>query len=87
MLDVVSWTLPYAIVDPHRWWPGRRVVVSTDWIMGVDWPERVVRVDVPGSTVRGAPHYRPGMPFDRALDATLSRQHGHGRPGESEAHA
>jgi hypothetical protein len=70
-----SWTIRYAIVDPHRWRPSRRVVLPTDWIMGIEWSERVVRVDVPRATVRAAPVYRRGMVFDRGLQVDLERRH------------
>ena len=74
VLHQSSWTIRYAIVDPHRWRPGRRVVLPTDWIMSIEWSERVVSVDVPSATVRAAPAYRRGMPFDRGLQVDLERR-------------
>jgi hypothetical protein len=52
-----------------------RQVLPTDWIMGIEWSERVVRVDVPRATVRAAPVYRRGMVFDRGLQVDLERRH------------
>lgn len=55
-----SWTIRYMVVNLHRWWPGRQVLVPTGWVTRIEWSERVVRVDVSRAAVRGAAPYWPG---------------------------
>ena len=36
LLEEPSWAIRYLIVDPTNWWPGPHVVISTEWVAGVD---------------------------------------------------
>ena len=57
LVDEASWAIRYLIVDPRSWWPGPHVIIPVDWIVGVSWSERAVRVDVTRDAVRNAPEY------------------------------
>jgi hypothetical protein len=74
-----SWAIRYLLVDPWNWWPGKHVLLATDWITDVNWAERTVRVELNKDAVRRSPVYDPGSWPDRAYE---SRLHAHyGRPG------
>jgi hypothetical protein len=79
LVEVPSWAVRYVVVDPRSWWPGPHVLVSPEWIIGVDWNESKVHVDVTREAVRRAPPYRRDAGVDREYEATL---HAHyRRPG------
>jgi sporulation protein YlmC with PRC-barrel domain len=75
LLDEVSWTIRYLIVDTRNWLPGKHIVIPPDWITEVDWSENVVNVDVTRETVQAAPEYHAGMDFSRAQETHLYRQY------------
>jgi len=91
LVDEASWAIRYFVVDPRSWWPGPHVLIPVDWITGVSWSDRAVRVDVTRDAVRGAPEYiapedapRAGGVGDRPRlsRADEERLYGHyGRPG------
>ena len=84
LVDEASWAIRYFVVDPRSWWPGPHVIIPADWITGVSWSDRAVRVDVTREAVRNAPQY---IAPDEAPRAGVGRDyeqrlHGHyGRPG------
>jgi uncharacterized protein YrrD len=89
LVDEASWAIRYFVVDPRSWWPGPHVIIPTEWITGILWSERAVRVDVTRDAVRNAPEYVPpeeAPPADVAR-GEISRDYerrlyGHyGRPG------
>jgi hypothetical protein len=57
LVDEASWAIRYFVVDPQSWWPGPHVIIPTEWITGVSWSDRAVRVDVSRDAVRNAPEY------------------------------
>jgi hypothetical protein len=42
VIDDGTWAIRYLVVDTHNWWPGKRVLVSPQWIENVSWGERKV---------------------------------------------
>lgn len=70
LVDEASWAIRYFVVDPRSWWPGPHVVLPTEWITAVSWPERAVHVDVTREAVRSAPQY---VPPDEAPPADVPR--------------
>ncbi len=79
LVDDAAWAIRYLVVDPRNWWPGKHVLVSTEWITAVRWGESRVEVDVSRAQVRSAPEYDARGTFDRAEERRL---HAHyGRPG------
>jgi hypothetical protein len=47
LFDDEDWSLRYFIVDTRNWLPGRKVLISTDWIERVSWEARKVYVAMP----------------------------------------
>jgi len=63
------------VVDTRNWWPGKHVVIPPQWIKRLDWPEKVVHVDVTRDTVKGSPEYDPTLELSRAQEETLYRHY------------
>ncbi len=59
VFDGASWAVRYLVVDTRNWWPGgRRVLVATHWIDGIDWSTGSVRVSLTRAQVKKGPEYR-----------------------------
>jgi PRC-barrel domain len=66
-----SWTIRYAVVDTRNWWPGKKVLISPDWITHVDWYDSKVHVDLTRDTIKSSPEYDASLPLDREYEARL----------------
>src|SRR5262245_54727754 len=75
LVDDVEWAIRYMIVDTRNWWPGKKVIVSPDWINRVSWPDSRVYVDMSREGVRTAPEYDADRPLEREYEARLFGHH------------
>ena len=66
-----SWAIRYVEVDTRNWWPGKHVLVSPDWITGVDWYDSKVHVDLTCDAIKNSPEYDSSLPLDREYEARL----------------
>ena len=57
VLDDETWAIRYLIIDTHNWWPGKKVLVSPQWIESVSWGERKVFVNLSREAVKQSPEY------------------------------
>jgi uncharacterized protein YrrD len=57
IIDDETWAIRYLIVDTHNWWPGKKVLVSPQWIERVSWGERKVFVNLSRETIKESPEY------------------------------
>lgn len=71
LVDDKDWAIRYMVVDTGNWWPGKKVVVSPDWIERVSWPETKVHVNVLRQSIKNAPAYDPSAPIDRDYEDRL----------------
>jgi hypothetical protein len=60
VIDDETWTIRYLIVATTDFWPGKKVLISPQWIERVSWEESDVLVDVSREMIKGAPEYTAG---------------------------
>ena len=72
--DDRHWAIRYLIVDTHNWWPGKKVLVSPQWIERVSWGERKVFVNLDRETIKQSPEYTGESLVTRDYEIGL---HGH----------
>jgi len=60
--ETEDWRLRFMIVDTGRWWPGRKVMLSTERITRVDFVNSRVCVDMTRIEVKEAPEFDPEAP-------------------------
>jgi hypothetical protein len=63
LFEDAGWTIQFLVVDTRNWLPGRKVLVSPDWIQQVVWGESRIVVDLSRDAVRSSPEYDPARPF------------------------
>ena len=70
-LDEQAWAIRYLVIDTRKWWPGKKVLLSPEWISWVSWPEAKVYVDLDRDTVQRAPEYKPAAEITREYEMKL----------------
>lgn len=59
LIDDESWEIRFLVVDTRNWLPGRKVLLSPQWIINVSWPESHVTVALTREAVERSPEYDP----------------------------
>jgi len=78
LIDDRAWAIRYLVVDTRNWWPGKKVVLSPEWIKTVSWPDSQVHVGLRRDEIKAAPEYDPSRLFD-AYEGRLLEHHGRRR--------
>lgn len=78
LVDDQPWAIRYIVVDTGGWLPGRKVLISPQWIQHVDWSGRRIIADLTRDQIAASPPYEPARGLTRDDEARL---HGHyGQP-------
>lgn len=70
-----AWAIRYLLVATRNWWPGKKVLISPEWIKTVSWADSQVQVDLRRDEIKAAPEYDPSRPFDREYESRLIEHH------------
>lgn len=70
-----SWAIRYLVVDTRNWLPGRKVLISPQWIRNISWSERSVSVDLTRADIENSPEYDPSHPPTRGYESQLHRHY------------
>ena len=57
IIDDETWAIRYLVVATRNWWPGKKVLVSPQWIERVSWDESKVFVNLSRETIKQSPEY------------------------------
>lgn len=79
VIDDATWAIRYLLVGTRNWWPGKKVLVSPEWIDRVSWGESKVFLRMTREAIRQSPEYAEDSLITRDYETVL---HGHyDRPG------
>jgi hypothetical protein len=84
LVDDRAWAIRYLVVDTRNWWPGKKVVLSPEWINTVSWPDSKVHVGLRQDEIKAAPEYDPSRAFEREYETRLFEHHGRPKYWERE---
>jgi len=56
-----TWAIRYLIVDTGGWLPGKKVLISPEWIERVSWDESKVFVNLTRDAIERSPEFTEGM--------------------------
>ena len=76
LVDEETWSIRYFVVDTRNWWPGKKVLVSPQWIESISWEESKVHVDLARETIKGGLEYDESIPVTREYESKLFDNHG-----------
>lgn len=62
IIDDDTMAIRYMIVDTRNWWPGKKVLVSPQWIDRVSWDDSKVFVSQTREAIKAAPEYNEYTP-------------------------
>jgi len=78
--DTDAWGIRYLVVDTHNWVPGKKVLLSPQWLVGpIVWQDSVVEVSMTREEIRNSPEYEPSAPVNLKYESRLYDYYG--RPG------
>ena len=78
VMDDEAWAIRYVEVATRNWWPGKKVLVSPEWIERVSWTDSKVYAGLSREAIKCAPEYVEALPVNREYE---NRLHSHyGRP-------
>jgi hypothetical protein len=75
IIDDETWAIRYLIVDTHNWWPGKKVLVSPQWIERVSWGESKVFVNLSRETIKQSAEYTEESLLTRDYEIGLHRHY------------
>ncbi|MEO8453369.1 MAG: PRC-barrel domain-containing protein [Gemmatimonadota bacterium] len=75
IIDDDTWAIRYLIIDTRNWWPGKKVLVSPQWIDRVSWKDSTVYVNLTRETIKHAPEYTEQSLLTRDYESGLHRHY------------
>jgi hypothetical protein len=75
IIDDETWAIRYLIIDTRNWWPGKKVLISPQWIERVSWDEFTVFVNVLRETIKQSPKYTEESLLTRDYETGLHRHY------------
>jgi hypothetical protein len=75
VIDDETWAIRYLVVGTRNWWPGRKVLVSPQWIERVSWNESKVFVNLDRETIKQSPEYTEESLLTRDYEIGLHRHY------------
>ena len=75
VIDDETWTIRYLIIDTRNWWPGKKVLVSPEWIESISWSETKVFVNLSREAIKQAPEYTEESLLTRDYETQLHRHY------------
>lgn len=76
LIDDESWTVRYLVIDTRNWWPGKKVLLSPQWVSDVSQADSRVYVDLTREQIKGAPEYDENRTVNREYESRLYRYYG-----------
>ena len=71
IVDDRTWTIRYAVADTKNWWPGKKVLLATEWILWVSWAESNAYLNLRREQITNAPEFELALPLTRDYEVKL----------------
>ncbi|MFW5856242.1 MAG: hypothetical protein ACOCX4_00055 [Planctomycetota bacterium] len=81
VVETDDWEVHYLLVDTRNWLPGKKVLIDTERVTGVDWRGRLLQVDRTREDIRQSPPFAPDAPVNQVVEHRLYDYAGHPRGG------
>jgi uncharacterized protein YrrD len=75
IIDDETWAIRYLVVDTRNWWPGKKVLISPEWIENVSWGESKVSLHLSRETIKRSPEYTEEFLLTREYETELHRHY------------
>jgi len=71
IVDDDSWAIRYLVISTHNWLPGKKVLVSPQWIESVSWNESKVFANLTREMIKNSPEYSEETLISRDYEIRL----------------
>lgn len=71
IIDDETWAIRYLIVDTRNWWPGKKVLVSPQWIERVSWSDSKVFINLSRAAIKRSPEFKEDSLLNRDYENEL----------------
>lgn len=71
IIDEETWTIRYLEIDTKNWLPGKKVLVSPEWIDRISWNESKVFINLSRDIIKNAPGYDEDKVITREYESRL----------------
>ncbi len=75
IIDDETWEIRYMVVDTRNWLPGKKVLISPEWIERVSWEESKVFVTLTQEDIKQSPEYVENGLFTREYEERLHKHY------------
>jgi hypothetical protein len=79
LIDEETWAIRYLVVATKNWWPGKKILLSPQWIKQISWSDSKVFADLSREAIQKAPEYTADSLVTREYETGLHRHYS--RPG------
>lgn len=73
LIDDGSWKIDFIVVDTGNLLPGKKVLISPNWIKDINWENSEVAVNATTDSIMNSPEYDPGQPLTDEYAASLQK--------------
>ncbi len=75
VIDDEMWAIRYLIIGTQNWWPGKKVLVSPQWIERVSWSESKAFANLTREAIQQSPEYTEESLLTRDYEIGLHRHY------------
>jgi uncharacterized protein YrrD len=79
LIDDETWEVRYLVIDTRNWLPGRKVVISPNWVDSINWHDSFIQVVSSRNAIETSPEYDPAAAIGRDYEKKL-HEHYHKPP-------
>jgi hypothetical protein len=76
VVDDEAWAIRYIEVATRNWWPGKKVLVSPEWIENVSWLHSTVKAGLTREAIQNAPEFEESTRITREYENRLYFHYG-----------
>lgn len=76
IIDDNNWKIKYLVVDTGHWFPGKKVIISPDWISEINWESSDVVIKATVEQVKNSPEYEGAEYLNDDYDRILTNYYG-----------
>ncbi|WP_263375541.1 PRC-barrel domain-containing protein [Granulicella aggregans] len=71
VIDEETWAIRYLVVATTDFWPGKKILVSPQWVESINWETREVVIDLSRERIKNAPAYVDDAVITRDYESGL----------------
>lgn len=75
VIDDETWAIRYLIINTQNWWPGKKVLISPQWIESIDWFDSTVFINLTCEAIKQSPEYTEESLLTRDYETGLHQHY------------